>query len=175
MTQPGTTRRAGYTLVEILIVVVIMAIVAAVVVPSIGTAGDSQASSAIRVVQSDLDLARSTALTTGQPCAMVFSNDLKSYKIVANYAGGGGDYSTVTAIDDPVSANKKRDVTLNKMNNMSAVTISNLSLGGKTYVKFMSQGDPEVGGTVTVASHGQAWTITIQSLTGFMTVTKTAG
>jgi type II secretion system protein H len=175
MTAPGTPpRKGGYSLVEVLIVVLIMAIMAAIVVPSIGTAGDTQSSSGIKVLQSDLDLARSMALTTGQPYAVVFSNDMKSYKVVANYAGAGGDYAAVTAIDDPAAPKNKRDVTLSKLNKMDADTIS-YSLGGKTYVKFMSQGDPEVGGTITVTSHGQAWTITIQTLTGMMSVAKTAG
>jgi len=168
------SRRTGFTLVEMLMVLVILVIAAAIVIPSIGTAGDSQAASAVRVLQSDLDLARSLALTTQQPYAVVFSDDLRSYKVVANYAGAGGDYATVTAIDDPVSSKKRRDVTLSAMNKMGSAAVSNLSLGGKTYVKFLSQGDPEAGGTITVTAGRTAWTITIQPLTGMLSVAQTS-
>jgi len=165
-------RQAAFSLIEILMVLAILGIMAAIMVPSIGTTGDSQAASAVRVLQADLDLARSMALTTQQPYAVVFSTDLKSYKVVANYAGMGGDYSTVTAIDDPATPQKKRDVTLSVLNKMGLVAPVSLSLGGKTYVKFLSQGDPEVGGTITVTAGKSAWTITIQPLTGMMTVAQ---
>jgi len=95
-------RPSGFTLVEIIIVVLVLMIAAAVVIPSIGSAADSQVASATRVLACDMEAARSLALTTQQPHTVLFSADKQSYKVVENY--GGGAYGTAVPIDHPVRA-----------------------------------------------------------------------
>jgi prepilin-type N-terminal cleavage/methylation domain-containing protein len=168
-----TSRAAGFSLIEILMVIVVLVIVTAIVVPNLGTAADSQVASAVRVLQSDLDLARSMAVTTQKPYALVFSSDLTSYKVVANYWGDGSDYASLTAMDDPVAANKKRQVTLASLNHMGLVHVATVSFGGHNYVRYLSQGDPESGGSVTVRAGSIVWTVTVQNLTGLVTVART--
>ena len=163
----------GFSLVEILVVIVILAIVAAVVIPNIGSGADSQAIGAARTVKSDLEVARSLAVTTQQPYSLVFSPDRQSYKVVANYAGGA--YASAVAVTHPVVANKPFAVTLVKQNGMSSVTVVSASFGGLAYVTFNSQGDPSAGGIVTLRAGATQMQVEVAALTGTVTVTRIAG
>jgi prepilin-type N-terminal cleavage/methylation domain-containing protein len=165
--------QAAFSLVEILVVILILAIAAAIVVPNIGSAGDSEAISAARVMKSDLEVARSMALTTQHPHAVVFSADRQSYKIVANYAGE--DYASAVAVAHPVLGNKSFVVHLASQNGMSNVAVVSVSFDGATYVTFNSQGDPSSGGTVTLRSGSTQMQIAVAGLTGAITATRIAG
>lgn len=164
---------SAFTLVEVLIVMVILAIAAAIVIPSIGTAADSQAISAARILGSDLEVARSLALTTQQPHSLVFSTDLQSYKVVANYGGGG--YAAAVAVPHPVVAGERLDVCLADANGMGSVSVLAASFGGISYVTFNSQGEPSSAGTVLLRAGGTQMTVSVSALTGTVAVTRTAG
>ena len=166
-------RSQAFTIVELLIVIAVLVIAAAIVIPSIGSAADAQAISAARVLGSDLEVTRSLALTTQQPHSLVFSPDLQSYKVLANYSGE--PYASAVAIAHPVAAGKQFEVTLSRQNGMSAVRIVGPAFGGKTYVTFNSQGEPSSGGTVTVESGQVEMQISVAALTGAVTVTRVSG
>ena len=166
-------RGHGFTLVELLIVIVVLVIAAAIVIPSIGSAADTQAISAARVLGSDLEVARSLALTTQQPHSLVFSSDRQSYKVVADYSGQW--YTAVAAVPHPVMAGRQFDVTLARQNGMRAVPISAASFGGLTYVTFDSQGEPSSGGAVIVEAGQVQMRVSVTALTGAVTVTRIAG
>jgi len=163
----------GFTLVELLIVIAVLVIAAVIVIPSIGSAADMQAVSAARVVGSDLEVVRSLALTTQRLHSLVFSPDLQSYKVVADY--GGEPYATAAAISHPVTVGKQFDVTLAQQNGMKAVRMTGVAFGGNTYVTFDSQGEPSSGGTVTVESGRVQMQVSVAALTGAVTITRTSG
>lgn len=163
----------AFTLVELLIVLAVLVIAAAVVIPSIGSAGDSQAVSAARILGSDLDVARSLALTTQQPHSLVFNTDRQSYKVVANYTGGA--YATAVAVAHPVVAGERLEVELAGQQGMSSVTVVGASFGGQPYVTFNSQGEPSAAGTVTIRAGQTEMQVAVTVLTGMVTVTRTAG
>jgi len=163
----------GFTLVELLIVVAVLVIAAVIVIPSIGSAADTQAVSAARVLGSDLEMARSLALTTQRLHSVVFSPDLQSYKVVADY--GGEAYATVAAVAHPVTAGRQFDVTLARKNGMNAVRMAGVAFGGNTYVTFDSQGEPSSGGTVTVESGQVQMQVSVAALTGGVTITRISG
>jgi len=165
--------RAALTLIEILIVVMILAIGAMIVIPSIGSTADAQAVGAARVLQADLEVARSLALTTQQPMSLVFSPDKQSYKVVANYAGGA--YASAAAVGHPVNAGKPFEVTLASLNGMPLVAVTNVSFGGLTYVTFLSQGDPVAAGSVTLRAGNVEMVVAVEGLTGIVTATRTSG
>lgn len=163
----------AFTLVELLIVLAVLVIAAAIVIPSIGSAGDSQAVSAARILGSDLDVARSLALTTQQPHSLVFSTDRQSYKVVANY--GGGAYGTVVAVAHPVVAGERLEVRLAGQQGMGSVTVLGASFGGQPYVTFNSQGEPSAAGTVTIRAGQTEMQVAVTVLTGMVSVVRTAG
>ena len=166
-------RSQGFTIVELLIVIAVLVIAAAIVIPSIGSAADTQAISAARILGSDLELTRSLALTTQQPHSLILSQDLQSYRVVANY--GGGSYASALAIPHPVVAGKPFEVTLSRQNGMSSVGIASASFGGNTYVTFNSQGEPSSGGTVMVESGQVQLQVSVGVLTGAVAVTRGSG
>ncbi len=171
MTTRDRATGAAFTLIEILIVVLVLAIVAAIIVPNIGTAADSQVVSAARVVQSDLEVARSLALTTQHSHSLVFSPDRRSYKVVADY--GGGAYASAVAVTHPVDPSKTFEVTLASLNGMEAVTVFAVNFGGQTYVTFQSLGDAVAPGSITLRAGDCEIVVSVEGLTGIVTVTRT--
>jgi|WetSurMetagenome_2_1015567.scaffolds.fasta_scaffold42897_2 Tfp pilus assembly protein FimT len=163
----------AFTLVEILVVVIVITIAALIVLPNIGSAANTQVVSAAGVLQSDLEVARSMALTTQIPYSIVFSPDLQAYKVVSNY--GGGAYASTTAVNHPVNVGQAYQVTLASLNKMSAVRVANVNFNSHTYVTFDSLGTPASAGTVTLQGGSVTMVVTVQSLTGVIDVTRAAG
>ncbi len=167
--------RKGYTLAEIVVVVLILAVAAAIVIGGIGSTKDAQVTSAATVLAGDLELARSLALTTQVPHAVVFSSDRQSYKVVANYAGQA--YGSVAAVAHPVKAGETLEVTLAKLGGMGSVVVGPVSfgVGGETYVRFDAEGDPSSAGSVTLQAGATGMVVSVAALTGTVTVTRTGG
>ena len=97
----------GFTLVEIMVVVVILAIVSAIAIPMMST--DSlRVPSAARMVMSDLLFAQNSAVTTQKTMFVCFSNDKQAYTIT--YFTGtppAGTAPTFAAVKDGTHANWK--------------------------------------------------------------------
>ena len=165
-------REPAYTLAEMVVVVLVLAIAAAIVIGGIGTTKDAQAISAARVLASDVELARNLAVTTQAPHTVLFSSDRQSYKVVANYTGGG--YALATAVEHPVRANERFEVRLASLNGMESVVVGTVNFGGQTYVTFDAEGDPSNGGSVTLRSGGTGMVISVETLTGVVSVARTA-
>ena len=165
-------RERAFTLAEMVVVVLVLAIAVAIVIASIGTTKDSQAISAARVLASDVELARNLAVTTQAAHTVLFSSDLQSYKVVANYTGEG--YALATAVEHPVRANEPFVVTLASLNGMESVVVETVNFGGQAYVTFGAEGDPSNGGSVTLRSGGTGMVISVEALTGAVSVARSA-
>jgi len=162
--RDNTGRRPGVTLIELMVVIVILMIAAAVVIPNIGTAGDTQTTGAARVLASDLETARSLALKTQRPHTVLFSPTRQSYKVVADYAGT--TYASTQAIAHPVVVGKAFEVTLAEHNGMGNVQVTGVSFGGDAYVTFDALGEPSSAGTVNLQAGGVQMEVTVAGLTG---------
>jgi Tfp pilus assembly protein FimT len=165
-------REPAYTLAEMVVVVLVLAIAAAIVIGSIGTTKDAQAISAARVLASDVELARNLAVTTQAPHTVLFSSDRQSYKVVANYTGGG--YALATAVEHPVRGNERFEVRLASLNGMGSAVVETVNFGGQTYVTFDAEGDPSNGGSVTLRSGRTGMVISVEALTGAVSVARSA-
>ena len=66
----------GFTLIEIMVVLVILAVAAAIVAPHVASTSDLEAVSAARMVACDLQYAQDTAITTQVPVTVTFDGAL---------------------------------------------------------------------------------------------------
>jgi prepilin-type N-terminal cleavage/methylation domain-containing protein len=172
--RPSVNRQGGaggFSLIELIIVILILAIAAAVVVPQIGSAAESQVTGAARLVASDLEAARSLAVTTQQPHSLVFNPARTAYKVAQNYTGG--EYVSTPAIAHPVRAGQVYEVDLARQNGMGRVTVTAVNFGGATYVTFNSRGEPSSAGQVTLQAAPFEMAVSVEALTGNIEVAQT--
>ncbi len=173
LTARTQTCRLAFTLVEVIIVCLVLAIAAAVVIPMMGTAAESQVVSAARVLTADIEAAHSLALTTQHPHSVVFSPDFSKYKVVRDY--GGEAYSAAVAVNHPVRKGHAWELTLANQSGMSGVAVTNVNFGGEGYVTFGPQGDPENGGYIVLGAYEVVRQVTVEPLTGVVTVSAVGG
>ena len=74
-------RRNGFTLVELIIVVVILSIAALIAVPMVSSAADMQVRSAANQIAAHLDYAKGMAITHQQNYSVVFDVSNESYQV----------------------------------------------------------------------------------------------
>lgn len=76
--------RQGFTLVEILAVVVILGIASAIIIPQMGTRDDMRVKAAARTLIADLIYAQNLAISTGQTVYIRFDVAGNSYSMLTN-------------------------------------------------------------------------------------------
>ena len=151
---------AGFTLVEILVVVVILAIAAAVVVPHILDTGDFQAVAAARLVACDLQYAQNVAITSQVPVTVTFDVSGNSYTL-SNASGPLIHPMSKTAY----TADFDTAGGFEQFNVLSA------SFGGTAAVTFDELGTPSSPGTITLQAGPYMYVISVAAATGRVSVT----
>lgn len=180
--ERATVRRrsGGFTVIEMLCVVVIMAIAAALVYAQMAGQGYVQAESAARNIVSDLLLAQNTAIATQLPVYVSFNT---------GSAASNGISSDSYALCSTLSPNAL--FLTNPLSQQSYVnswqnanwTISSVNCGGQSYMDFNSLGEPETtpgtpitaNATVVITSAGYNFVVTILPYTGDITVDSSGG
>jgi len=164
--QNGRYRlRKGFTLVEILIVVVIISIAALVAVPMFSSAGSMQIRSAANIIAADLEYAKSMAITTGQNYSVVFDTNNETYKVVVvNQNGEDKDIVHPVTKKTKYEVNFKNDSRLNRVDIVSAFGTSNR-------VTFDYMGSPVEGGSIVICSDdGAKADIIVTPVTGYISI-----
>jgi len=161
---PPGLRRGGeaFTIIEILIVVVILAIAALTAIPMMSSAGSVQVRSAANMIAADLEYAKSLAISRGQNFSIVFDTSTESYKITDQ----DGD-----TIAHPVKKGSPYVIDFPK-EGLDRVDITAVDFGGTSQIRFDYLGSPDNGGTVTVQAGGTTATISVEPVTGYISVTN---
>ncbi len=84
-------RRSGFTLVEILTVVLILGIASAIIAPQIGSRSDIKARAAARVLIADLLYAQNLAIAQQKLIYVKFDDAAENYRLLAAPAGAGSN------------------------------------------------------------------------------------
>ena len=150
-------RVCGFTLVELLIVIMIMAIAAAVAMPMMGETDSTRLTCAARLLVADLDFAKMESIThADDPRVVVFDQGTHSYHIAASSAPS-------TPITN-IIANQPYTVQFGtgRAAKLTGVTIQSYSLDGDNQLEFGSFGQLDQTTTATITLQAGSATITVQ-------------
>ncbi len=154
---------AGFTLIEMMIVVSIIAIAAALVVPMLGETSGSKLRGAAGMLVADVSFTQIETVAHGDDKrVLVFDNDDDTYYIAA-------ESDTTTPITNPINGQAYLiDYGNGTAKSLEGVTIDSYSLDGDDELGFDVYGglDQATDATITLGCDGASITITIDAETG---------
>ena len=154
-------KSGGFTIVELVIVVVIIAIAALAAIPMMSSAASLQIRSAANMIAADLEYARSMAISRGQNFSVEFDKNTDSYRIV-DLNGN--------VIQHPVKKGFNYEIDFRNDGRLNRVDITNVDFNMTSIVLFDCLGSPDNGGTVILQADGTTKTITVEPVTGFISI-----
>jgi type II secretion system protein H len=160
MHHQNITSRPGFTLVEILVVVVILGFAAMIVVPQVSNAGTLTIQAAARRIIADLLVAQNEAIARGLPRAVVFDAENERYRLTDE----AGTTVEMSWMNGPYLVDFIADT------RFQGVTIAAASFAGSGTVTFDDLGTPSSGGTIDLISGTTRYRITVAPFTGRVTV-----
>jgi len=174
-----TNRRvdAGFTFIELIVVVVIIGIAALLSVPMFSAAGDVQMRAAASMIASDLEYAKNMAITHQRNYSVVFDPATERYEIRRYEADG-----TWAVIKHPTNPTADFRVDLAADDRTSAVDIVSVNFDGSASnaVTFDYLGGPHSGlpgamnplnnGQVSLSADGFGCVVTIEPVTGYVSI-----
>jgi type II secretion system protein H len=171
-TSRGSPRRtqAGYTLVEVLVVVTIMGIVAAIVVPQMLQAGTLGVQAAARALIADIIYAQNEAVVRQTPHKVIFDEEGNRYRLVRADADAGdvtlkAAWKTGTGAD-----NSDFVVDFNRDDRFQGVELLAVNFGDEQTVAFDDLGSPDRGGSVDLRFNQHRYRVTVAAFTGRVSV-----
>jgi prepilin-type N-terminal cleavage/methylation domain-containing protein len=169
--QNVVRRACGFTLIEIIVVVVILSIIALMAVPMFGSAADIQLKAAANMIAADLEYAKSMAITRQQPFSIDFNSTDESYSVCDS-----GGFVIPHPIDPgDLTITFPSDSRLNQVVIVSAV----FDPGSEDTITFDYLGSPHSGslagnpldsGVVTLEAGGLTMTVSVEPITGYITI-----
>ena len=161
--KQSSDNRQGFTLIEMMIVVLIVSIIGAMAVARMGDTAVTQLRSAAQLLVADLGFAQVESIGHGADLrVVVFDVAGNSYHIAAAS-------NAATPITNPVSKAPYQVIFgQGTTQSLSAVSISAVSVGGDAQLKFGVYGqlDQATAATITLITESHRVTITIHPVTG---------
>lgn len=170
----GARSRAGFTLVELVAVMLMVGVMALVAVPALSNLGTQRAAAAAREVWRDVIYARARALASGTNTWVVFSVAGQSYSVLSESVTTPGRAGATTMNDPVTGAGLVRGLGRNETAGIGLVSVS---FGGGAEVGFDRLGRPlttagalaTVEGTVVLTD---SWTVGVVPRTGSVWVRR---
>jgi len=170
----GFRRQDGFTLVELVLLMVLLAFIAVVVMPRIGDLTGSRAVAAARKLQADMAYAQELAMTQHIRYRVYFNlapaPAPQGYAVV-NDANGNGTWGETGEFARDPSTGGSLSVTLNT-GNYGGITLTSIGFT-PSYVEFDTLGVPYANGTalaavtsVTVSGGSTNQTVRVTNQTG---------
>jgi prepilin-type N-terminal cleavage/methylation domain-containing protein len=173
-----SSRRGGFTLIEILIVVIILGIASAIIVPQLNSEPDLRVAASARIVMADLLYAQNMAISTqgnpkGQSSPVTNPYVFVSFNVSSQQYGVyyfNNANSTLTALTHPVNLNSYvMTFGTTGENDAGNVTLTSANIAsGTTTIAFDALGAPYSYNSSTMA-------VTPLSATAVVTLSASAG
>lgn len=166
--------RNGFTLVEIIIVVVILGIAALMAIPMLSSAADIQVRAAANRIAADLDYAKGLAITHQRAYSVVFDVSGESYEIQDNIGN---------PVKNPVRPSDDFVVDFSADGRLSQVDIvtADFDSDSDDAITFDYLGSPYKGkntstplmnsGQITLQADSFSLTVDVEPVTGYVTMT----
>lgn len=164
-------RRAGFTLTELLMVVVILLIGALAVIPMMSSSASVQVEAAADMLAADLEYAKSLAISHSGVYRVSFNLSQNYYQVMNSFG---------TVVDHPV---KHQDfiVDFDALGDLDRVKIDSANFDGSNELRFDYLGSPYNGngcgsalnsGTITLKAGSVEMGITVEPVTGMIKVNR---
>ena len=159
--------RYGFTLIELMMVVVILIISAVGAIPLMSFGGQIQVHAAADRLAADMNYARNLAITHGLSFGVRFSASQETYQI---------EDASGNIITHPVNK-KAYQIAFSNDKRFSQVNIVQATFDATTLVRFDYQGSPYNGngnplnsGTVTLRADSETRLVAVEPITGVISV-----
>ena len=180
----GQQNASGFTFLEVLIVVVFLSIVVMVGWPSLNAAlGDYRLSGAAQEMVTALEFAQLSATSGTQTRVTIDAGAdtilVEQFESSADLFGGGDELNendveggSFTPMGNPINKGTDYSISISNEDRFDGVDITAVDFGGNNFATFDALGSPSSGGTVTLALGSRQMIVTLDALTGKVTVSQ---